>query len=349
MGLKTFTIRRIITSFITITLILASLYFIFRLPTFVLGRSPAKLYGLRRIRQNAATSQDISQKEAKKVINRLRTRMGLPPKGASLTTRIRYFLQYMYHMLTFQFGPQTLPPYRPATKLLAERIPLTLLIVAPGYSFSVLLGMALGIEAGKDVGSKKDKGITVFGLSLRSIPSYWLGPLLILFFVGALGLWPSTLGPYLSFTFQDQFWKFMGQLYMYVLPIITMVITGFGGWIYLLRNSLAEVMTEDYIFTAKAKGLDETTVLYRHALRNAILPTWTYLVQGMALIWTGTMYIERIFSIPGVGLLYINAATRPMDWGIEQTFFYFYTISMVLANFVADLSYAVLDPRISYE
>lgn len=350
MGLKKYTLRRILSAFVTLLIVLSTVYFLFRLPAYLGYSKPAKLYGLRRIR---SSQKKLTKEQQEKIIKKLRNRMGIPPEGASLKVRIKYFLQYMKNMLSFNFGTQTLPPYRPATKLLLRKLPYTLLLTGPVVFLQILLGLILGIEAGKDVGSTKDSAITIAGLSTRSLPSYWVAMLLLLLVfairVNGQSLYPATLGPTTPFIYREPFLNFLSVCFMYSLPIITLVVSGFGSWVYLMRNQLADVITEDYIFTARAKGLDESTILYKHALRNAILPVWTNIVLSIAWIWTGVVITETIFSLPGVGSFFVDSVLPPFDYAIEQMMFFFIALSVIGANLIADITYGILDPRVSYE
>ena len=108
-----------------------------------------------------------------------------------------------------------------------------------------------------------------------------------------------------------------------------------------------EVMGEDYILTARAKGLDEATILYKHAFRNAILPVVTGVILSLALVWTGALITETIFTIPGVGLLLFNAVIQ-LDFPLCEASFYFIAVCTIFANIIADISYALLDPRVKY-
>lgn len=346
MGLTKYTVRRILTGFITIIVTLGALYFIFRLPMYVTGTSPAQLYGFRIIRQQ---TEDISKQEAQAIIKNIRKTMGIPPEGASLGVRLKFFGRYMYRMITFQFGKEGLPPNRPIVPLLLARLPYTLTMLGPTILIEILLGLTLGVSAGKSVDQPKDKAITLFSLSTYSLPFYWIEMILIFLFVFQFNIWPATLGPTPTFQFREPFFRSLSVLFMMVLPIAGLTISGFGSWVYLMRNSLADVITEDYIFTARAKGLDETTIVYKHALRNAILPMWTNIVLSIATLWGGAVITETIFSIPGVGRFFYNSMLPPTDYPVVQMVFFFIALSVIGANIVADITYGILDPRVAYD
>lgn len=346
MGLGKYTLRRIGTGFLTILVLVSSLYFLFRLPSYVTGTSPAELYGLQRVKQKR---YQMSKEKYQNIVNDLREKMGIPPEDASVGVRAKYFFRYMYKTLTFNFGRQTLPPYQSVYRIFLNRLPYSILLLAPTVFIQIATGISLGIESGKDIGSTKDKGLTIMALSTRSLPSYWIQMMFIFIFVFILQIYPAKLGPTPNFQFTEPFFKFLGMLFMFSLPIVTLVLSGFGSWVYLTRNSLADVMTEDYIFTAKAKGLPKQEVLYKHALRNAILPLWTSFVLSIAWMWTGAVITETVFGLPGLGRLFINTLMPPIDYGVAQMLFYFIGLSVISANVVADVTYGVLDPRVSYD
>ncbi|NIQ07285.1 MAG: ABC transporter permease [Candidatus Korarchaeota archaeon] len=346
MGFKKYVIRRILTTFITLIITLTFLYFLFRVPAYLTGKSPAELYAFQQLQGMTGVSEELKNE----IVKELRKSMGIPPEGATITERAQYFFMYLRSMLTFNFGySSSVPPFKVASRFLST-LPYTLLLMGPTVFLQILLGIWLGMEAGKDPGSLKDNAITLAGLSLYSLPSYWLGPLLILIFTGLLGLYPAKRGPTLPNLYtSNAFYMIVGHLGMMLLPIVTLLLVTIGSWIYLMRNSLIDVITEDYIFTAKAKGLDERTILYRHAFRNALLPVWTNIVLNVATLWTGVIITERIFGLPGVGSMLITAISSPIDYATAQMFFYFITLSILIANFIADISYALLDPRVKYD
>lgn len=327
-------------------MVLTSIYFIFRLPAYVTGQTPADLYGIQKVLQDPT----MSKAEKEEVIDELRRSMGIPPEEASFAERARYFFLYFKNMITFQFGTSTTVPPFDIVEYFLSALPYTLLLLGTSIIFSILIGIYLGMKAGGRPGSKQDKVITLGALSIYSIPTYWLGPMLLLLFSGILQVYPAVPSHTLpGLTTDDVFYKWMGTLSMMSLAIATVVIVSLGSWVYLMRNSLLDVITEDYIFTARAKGLDERTVLYRHAFRNAILPIWTSIVLSLATMWTGLIITEQIFNVPGVGSLFVGAITRPIDYSTGQTMFFFIAISVLFANLVADISYSFLDPRVKYD
>lgn len=347
MGLVKYTARRLLTTFITLLLILSLLYFVFRLPAYVTGQSPTDIYAFQRFQQY----EKMDNETRKKIISELRRTMGLPPKDAGIAERFGYFLGYLKNMLTFNFGynanPDNLHKIAPT---LASKLPYTLLLLGPSTFFSILIGIWLGVKAGKDPGSAQDKGITIGGLSIYSLPSYWLGPLL--YWAGAviIGFYPAQGGATLpNLVTNDIFFQTLGMFYMLSIPIFTLVTVSIGSWIYLMRNQLTDVITEDYIFTARAKGLRNRSVVYKHALRNALLPIWTSVILSIANMWTGSILTESIFNLPGVGSMLVNALLPPMDYQTSQVMFYFIALTTLGANLIADISYGLLDPRVQYD
>lgn len=317
---------------------MVAIYFIFRLPAYIKGVSPVDVYLWPILRF-------IERGEREAMERQIRRAMGIPPEGASIKTRLLYFLSYLTHMLTFQFGwSTTFPPHRITPQLLSA-LPYTLVLIVPATILSIILGINLGIRIAKDPGSKKDNAITVSGLSLNALPVYWLGPFLILIFDIAFG-YPQPIANLEAYP--DIFYRSMNLVYMMILPIITMILGLVGSWIYLMRNSLIMTMKEEYIFTARAKGLDERTVLYRHAFKNARLPFYTNIMLSISTLWTWVIFIEVVFDIPGVGMQLYRACVMGFDYATAQTISYFIALVVIIGNLISDITYGFLDPRIRY-
>jgi len=201
-------------------------------------------------------------------------------------------------------------------------------------------------------GSKLDTGLVTASLSTYSIPIFWIGWLMISFFAIQLGWFqPGGLEP--------KAWALpggrpttilgwiAGRLYMITLPAITLFIFLFGGWVLLTRACVLETITEDYVTTARAKGLRERTILLKHVLKNASLPLITSVALTIGFLIGGAMITETVFSYGGMGLLTYAAIFRT-DIPIMQAVFYVTALLVIVANFVADLLYGVIDPRIKY-
>jgi len=334
MGLKEYAVRRFFTSLITIFIIIVANWLIFRLPVFVTGVDPAVLYGLDwAMRHNVPVD----------VIERFREQWGLPSPDSPLTVWLMHLLKYIWNMLTFNFG-KTFRLGRPVVQELAVRLPITLMFMVPATLLSLIIGIWLGVKAGANPGSKTDTILLNIGLTLYAFPAFWIELLFVLVFISGYGIF--YMFPEMHF-FNDPVLYFLELMYVMIPPIICLVLVGFGGWLLFMRQSLIDVMHEDYIVTAKAKGLDERTVLYKHAFRNALLPVITGVVLALAGVWTGAIITETIFQIEGVGRLFLWAYQN-QDYPLLEMLFYFVALTTVIANYIADISYALLDPRVRY-
>lgn len=346
MGLKKYTVKRIFTGFVTVILVLGANYFIFRLPEFITGTSPTMRYVQQRI-QSMAQKGKITGEEAERIKRQVRKRFGQPPPGASPLTRIKYFLYYLKNMLLFNFGRSFDPTRQPVLDKLLTRLPFTLMLMGVATIGSIIIGIWLGVGAASEVGSKKDIGTLGMSLMLYSFPSYWFELLLIAALVVAIPIFPTPAGTSTA-KYTDSLFVTFDTVYQLALPILALTVVSFGWWVLLMRNSLVDVINEDYIYTARAKGLNPTTVLYKHAFRNALLPVWTSILLSIASMWTGAIITESIFSIPGVGTLLLTSITS-QNYPLEEMLFYFIALTTIGAMVIADVSYGLLDPRVKYD
>ncbi|NIU84989.1 MAG: ABC transporter permease subunit [Candidatus Thorarchaeota archaeon] len=340
-------IRRILTSFITLLVLLSAIYLLFRLPAYLKGVSPV----------NVPLWALLGTKEREQLIKELRETMGLPPAGASLKTHLHYFVMYLKHMLTLDFGwSTTYPPFR-ITPMLLKALPYTLILLGSVTFFSIIVGVKVGVNLAKTPGSTKDQAGILTGVVLNAFPVYWLAPLMIFLFSNLLGVYPpypsggNSLLPGVAES-PDFFYRIVGSLFMLILPMATLTLGLIGTWIYLMRNSLVRTLSEGYIFTARAKGLEEEAVLFKHALKNALIPFSTNVVLSLSTLWTWVIFAEVIFKIPGIGyMLYVASGVGPLgsfDYATAQTLTYFIALTMIIGNVLSDISYGFLDPRVRY-
>ena len=254
MGLRGYLVKRIIIAIILFIAVLIFNFFIFRLPVFVLGMDPAALY----------ITPDMEPQD----IERLRVIYQLPPQNATWYDWWLHFVAYMQNMLTGNFG-QSFMSFRPVMTEIMERLPNTLLLMGTSMIFAVLLGIVTGILAASRHGGVLDTSLITVSLTLYSLPVFWMGMLFLLSFaILPRMLWGITLFPDgrtvsipgsvpnnpISYAL-DVAWHLF-------LPCLVLTLGFFGGYMLLMRNTLVDVLTEDYILTARAKGLEERTVLY---------------------------------------------------------------------------------------
>ncbi|MFB3817798.1 MAG: ABC transporter permease [Candidatus Methylomirabilales bacterium] len=220
----------------------------------------------------------------------------------------------------------------PALRLVLERLPATALLTAASILFAVSLGVPLGFLSAMRSGRLADRLANVGSVLGQSIPSFWLGLLLILVFSVMLGLLP-TGG--------------MGTLRQLVLPALTLGLYSLGRVVKLTRSSVLDVLRSDYVRTARAKGLREMVVLSRHVLKNASIPIVTIIGLQMSGLIGGAIVVETIFSWPGLGRLIVQSIQfRDFPTALAAVFFTAVTVSLV--NLLVDLLYGLLNPRIVY-
>jgi peptide/nickel transport system permease protein len=233
---------------------------------------------------------------------------------------------------------------KPVTELIAQRIEPTLALALGTVLLAVLIAVPLGTLAAWRLGGWLDRLLSGFSVAGFSIPVFVIGYLLIYLFSIRLEWLPvqgykSLLGPSAA-----GFWDWMRQL---ILPWVTLAMVYVALIARVTRASVSEALTEDYIRTARAKGLTETAVLLRHALANAAVPIVTVIGIGVALLIGGVVVTETVYAIPGLGSLTVDAVLN-RDFPVIQGLVLLFSVSYVMVNLLVDLSYLFLDPRIRY-
>jgi len=243
-------------------------------------------------------------------------------------------IQYLAFLNGLAHGDlgQSISAHAPVATLILEHFPATLELAGAGLLTAILLAFPLGIIAGVNPGGAADLGAMGFAILGISIPHIYLGPLLMIVLSLDLGWLPLTG---------------RGGLAHLVLPAITLALVNLALYVRLTRASMLEVLTFDYVRTARAKGLADRAVLVRHALRNALLPVVTVTGVDLGRMVGGAVLTETVFAWPGVGtLMYTALQTR--DYPVIVGSFMLVSVAVLLANLLVDILYAVLDPRIQY-
>lgn len=218
------------------------------------------------------------------------------------------------------------------------RIPITARLAGLALMFSVLFGVPLGVLSAVRQNTWLDYVLRVVSLSGLSLPSFWLGILILMAFVATTDSFPIySAAP-------ESFWQ---ALLMYTVPAAAVGFRSSALLMRMTRSSMLEVMRQDYIRTARSKGATENSVNYRHALRNAMLPVVTVIGMEAAFLIGGLIVTETVFNIPGVARFLVEAI-RWRDYPIVQNLVMFVAVIVVTVNFAVDMLYAVLDPRIKY-
>jgi peptide/nickel transport system permease protein len=232
----------------------------------------------------------------------------------------------------------------PVKELIFNRLPATLSLVLGGAVVWVVAGLGVGIISARRAGSKLDRASMGSALVLVSAPEYWLGLIALFFFasdIGKIRVFPGA-GSYVGLTAEPAKW-----FTSLILPWLVVAAGTAAIYARLLRGSLIETMGEDYIRTARAKGLSERRVVLRHGLRSAINPIVTVLGVDIAILLGSSVLVETVFDIPGIGRLNYIAITHA-DFPIIQGTVLFAAFFVILANIVVDVAYAYLDPRVRY-
>jgi peptide/nickel transport system permease protein len=231
---------------------------------------------------------------------------------------------------------------KPVIQTIASRVPLTMLLMGTDLVVTAIVAIPLGILGAVRQYSLADKTITVLATIGYAMPTFWLGFIVRTVFGAQLRWFPlfgaHTLGGDNSLI--DLFWHL-------VLPATTLIVVSVAGWSRYMRSSMLEVLRQDYIRTARAKGLASSRVLYKHALRNALIPIVTLFGLSIPVLLAGAAVTETVFSWPGLGYLGVQAViTR--DYPTVLAFVMVGGIMVILGNLLADILYAAVDPRIKY-
>lgn len=259
--------------------------------------------------------------------------------------QIVQFGLYIRNVFTGDFGVSLYRYPKTVSSMLGEAIPKSIALILPAQIIYVLIGYFLGVKAGWKAGSKTDSLITGLSMLIWAAPMFWVAMIILYVFSYWLGWFP--LGGYITIGahYTDIFQKIGDLIYHAFLPMMTLILCRFGSSQMVMRNTITITLKENYITTAKAKGLSESRVKHRHAARNALLPLVTTTTFGVALSISGSVFIEKIFSYPGVGRMTFDAVVRG-DYPVIQGCFLIFTIMIIVVVVLLDFIYARLDPRV---
>ena len=257
------------------------------------------------------------------------------------------FLTYLQNTFSGDLGISL--KYRvPVSDLLVDRMWPTLLLVGTSTILATLIGVWLGIRGAWNRGSTFDKASTGASLTLYSMPEWWLGLLLIAVFAVGWGPIPGifpTGGLHSTDVDPGTLAGVLDTAWHLTLPVITLTLAYLADYALIMRSSLLDELGEDYLTTARAKGLRDIAVRNRHAVPNALLPTTTVIALSMGFVVSGAITVETVFSIPGLGLLGVEALEVPDYWLLQGTFLVA-SAGVIFANLLANLLYGILDPRV---
>ncbi len=233
---------------------------------------------------------------------------------------------------------------QPVKTILLAKLVNTVILVGLGQIFSIVLGVILGLLAGWKRKTAIDVGALTFSLIAWATPTFWLG--IILLAAGSTWLGLPTGGIVSPSNVNKPLYAVVPDVaHHLILPTLTLTILYLGEYMLIMRSSILEVLSEDYILTAKAKGMSQWQVLMRHALKNAMLPIVTLIALNLGFTVSGAIYIETVYSYDGLGKLFQDALTK-QDYPLLQGAFLLLAVSVIIANMLADILYTYLDPRV---
>ncbi|MBX9750071.1 MAG: ABC transporter permease [Roseococcus sp.] len=252
--------------------------------------------------------------------------------------------QYLWRLVRFDLGFSTIYG-KPVATVIFERLPATLLLMTSSLSFAFFFGLLFGVIAARQVNSWPDTVISTIGLLFYATPSFWFGLMAIVLFAVHLQWLPAggyeSVGEGLT-----GLARALDVARHFVLPTLTLGLIFLAIYLRIMRASMLEVLTLDFVRTARAKGLDETRVVVRHVLRNAMLPMVTLIGLQAGTMLGGSVVVESVFSLPGLGRLAYEAVVQ-RDLNTLLGIVFISALLVIFVNFLVDLVYARLDPRIA--
>jgi len=282
---------------------------------------------------------DLNPKATAEVKARMRAFYGLDKP-----LPVQYW-NWVSRLLTLDFGNSFSQDGRKVTDKIFERLPITVLINVISLVLILICAIPIGVLSATYKNSFFDKATTVFVFVGFAVPTFWLALLLMILFGVQLGWLPISGLTSLNYEYlpaSAQLWDRISHL---ILPILISAFGGLAGLSRYMRSNMLEVIRQDYITTAKAKGLAEQTVIFKHALRNALLPVITILGLSIPGLIGGSVIFETIFAIPGMGQLFY-ASVMARDYPTIMGILVIGAVLTLLGNLIADVSYALADPRI---
>jgi peptide/nickel transport system permease protein len=258
----------------------------------------------------------------------------------------RYFVQ-LGNLLQGDLGT-SIAQKRPVSQLLADALPNTLLLSGTALVLEFILGVGLGILSAVKKGTRLDEGVTAATLFIYSMPGFWMAEMLVLVLAVVLGWLPSS-GMHSVGAADLSFVAYVLDVgkHMVMPAFFVLGISGAAGIARFQRSAVLEVIRQDYVRTARAKGLDERTVIGRHALRNALIPVITLLGLSLPGLVSGAVITESIFAWPGMGQTVINAIPQ-RDVQVVTGFTLVASVMVVIGSLVSDICYALVDPRVRF-
>lgn len=267
--------------------------------------------------------------------------------GFDKPLHIRYVI-WLKNLATLDFG-ESFTYEEPVIDVVMSKLPVSIQFGLISFIMSYLICIPLGVIKAVKSGTKFDTVSSFILSGLYSIPPFMLGILLLVYFAGGTFVDWFPIGDLVSDYYDDLgfFGKITDRVWHFVLPLIAYMVGQFTVLTLLMRNSMLDVISQDYVRTARAKGLSDKMVYMKHALRNALIPIVTGFGHFLSLFFAGSLLIERIFNLDGIGLLgYQSLLER--DYNVIMGLFFIQTVLMFIGNLISDVLYTVVDPRIDF-
>ncbi|ASB90122.1 ABC transporter permease [Bacillus sonorensis] len=252
------------------------------------------------------------------------------------------YLKWLGNMIQGDFGTSIIRKGMPVSELIMARLPNTLLLMLVSTILALLISIPFGVLSARRPYSKLDYGITFTSFIGLAVPNFWLGLILIMFLAVNLGWFPT--GGVMTINSDFSLWDRVHHL---ILPAFVLAAADMAGLTRYTRSSMLDVLRQDYMRTARAKGFKENRVVYKHGLRNGLLPVITIFGLMIPSFIGGAVVTEQIFSWPGLGKLFVDSAFQ-RDYPVIMAMTVISAALVVIGNLIADILYAVVDPRIEY-
>ena len=274
------------------------------------------------------------------------TRLALIAKFGLDRPLLEQFVLYLYNLFRGELGVSFVLKGRPVVGIiLGRKMVNTVILMGSSMFLAFGLGIIFGVLAAWKRGTKTDVASLVLSLATYSMPVFWFGMLLLLLLSYYINIFPiaGTITPGLV---HANFFEYAADyLHHLIAPMLTLAVSFFGGYFLFMRDTILDVFTEDYMLTARAKGLSDRKILFKHAMRNALLPMVSLMGVHLTFLISGATLTEKVFSWDGLGRL-IYDSVRNSDYPVLQGIFLFMAILVVIASVCADIICAYLDPRI---
>ncbi|MFH1575257.1 MAG: ABC transporter permease [Acidobacteriota bacterium] len=256
------------------------------------------------------------------------------------------YVRWLGSFMTGRFG-YSLTQHRPVADILASALPNTIILSLASLVVMFGVGVLVGVLSAARRGSAADHTLTLLSLLFYSIPTFWLAMMLILLFSEVLPILPAAQAISVDYSSLSLLGRLADRFRHLLLPSLALGLGGAAGIARFARGSMLDVLGQDYIRTARAKGLPERTVIWKHALRNALIPVITLLGLYLPFLFSGAVLVETVFSWPGMGRVIVTAILQ-RDYPVVMANTFLFGAMVVLGNLLADVLYGLADPRIRY-